>query len=98
MTLNAKILLVSGEIQYIIELLQFTNNNFPNLKFITFNFGGDNNKLVYRSGLHPFDRSPYEITNIVNYEEQLPSYNGKAKVELNHNVYFGIWQTSQEVV
>ncbi|KAE9547423.1 hypothetical protein FO519_009365 [Halicephalobus sp. NKZ332] len=75
--------------QKIFDFLKFLNKKFTNLKLLSLNFK-EFYRAVYNNNQGSFDISPDSLINIVNYINQLATYNQRVKVKFNYEIEFAM--------
>ena len=80
-----------------LNFLEFLNTKFVNLKHFILDFN-EFRELFYDRDQEAFSMLPNSFKNIIDFEDELSTYNGRAKVKINHNVSFNVISTPKEMV
>lgn len=80
---------VFNDSQKIFKFLDFFNTKFTNLKLVLLDYN-EFHQLFYESEEGEFNLPPESVKDIVRYQDKLDTYNGRIKVQLNHNINFNM--------
>lgn len=79
----------------IFKFLDFLNTKFINLKLLILDYN-EFHQLFYEADEGRFNLPPESVEDIVKYQEELNSYNGRISVKLNHNISFNVLSSPEK--
>jgi len=85
------------DVQKILKFLEFLNTKFINLKILSIDFN-EFRELFYDRDQEAFNMLPNSFKEIIGFEDELSTYDGRTKVKINHNVTFSVLSTPKEMV